>query len=72
MTSLLVIFALAWILVLVGTILIFEFIVPQNFCPGICNGVAKGAAATVMGVLWLLALLAMRNILIRRTLLVVA
>jgi hypothetical protein len=72
MTSLLVIFALAWVLVLVGAILIFEFIVPHNFCAGICNGVAKGAAATVMGVLWLLALFAMRNVLVRRTLTVQA
>lgn len=69
MISLVAVFAIAWLLVLLGVIVIFEFIVPFQFCSCFYDSVAKGVFATVLSVAWLFALVLMRNVLVRRTLL---
>jgi pilus assembly protein TadC len=64
---LLAIFTIAWLLVLVGSAVIFEFIVPFHYWGGFTDRIAKGVFATVLGLVWLYALALLRNLLVRRT-----
>jgi uncharacterized membrane protein (UPF0182 family) len=67
---LLAVFALAWLLVLVGTVVIFELIVPfYYFEIPFYNSIMKGVFSTILGVVWLFLLGLLRNLLVRRTLL---
>lgn len=68
MRALIAIFFLAWLLVLIGAIVVFELIVPQSFCGCVYDGVVKAALAAILGVVWILILAAMRNELVKRTL----
>ena len=65
---LIVIFTATWALVLVGTIIIFEFIVPFVFFHSLLDGVLKAALSTVLVVVWLFLFVAMRNAMVRRQL----
>ena len=61
-----VIFTAVWALVLMGTIIIFEFIVPFVIFHSILNGILKAALSTVLVVVWLFLFVAMRNAMVRR------
>jgi hypothetical protein len=63
------IFSIAWVLVLVGTIVIFEYIVPFTYCACFYDSIAKAGLAIVLAVVWLLAMVAMRDVMVRRTIL---
>jgi hypothetical protein len=63
---LLVVFTAAWGLVLVGTVLIFEFIVPLNLFPSFfINSTFKGFLAAILVGIWLFLFLEMRNAVVR-------
>lgn len=64
---LLVIFTIAWLLVLIGSVLIFEFIIPFHYWGGFSDSVAKGVFATILGLVWLYILALLRNLLVKRT-----
>jgi hypothetical protein len=59
------IFTAAWILVLLGTVLIFEYIVPLVIFHSILDGIVKGILATILVVIWLGLFIGMRNVMIR-------
>ena len=61
------IFTLSWILVLVGAIIIFKLIVPFSYCKCFGDGILKGVFATLLGGAWLVAMILMRNVMVRRT-----
>lgn len=61
-----VVFAIAWLLVLLGTIIIFKVIVPFRYCACFSDNILKGVLASIMGVVWLLAMVFMRNVIVRR------
>jgi hypothetical protein len=65
---LLAIFAVIWALVLVGTILIFEFIVPMQIFHSSLDSILKGVFATILVVVWLGLFILMRNAMVRRQL----
>ncbi len=60
------IFAIAWLLVLLGAIIIFKEIVPFQYCACFTDNILKGVFASILGVVWLLALIFMRNVIVRR------
>jgi hypothetical protein len=60
------IFATAWALVLAGAILIFEVIIPYQYCACSLDGVLKGVFVTILGVIWLATMVGMRNLLVKR------
>jgi ethanolamine transporter EutH len=62
------IFAAAWLLILAGAVIVFRVIVPLTICDCFANSVAKGVLATLLSVVWLSILVAMRNLVVRRTL----
>lgn len=66
MLSLMVIFTAIWALVLMGTIIIFEFIVPLVIFHSILSGILKAALSTVLVLVWLFLFVAMRNAMVRR------
>jgi len=66
--SLLGIFTLAWVLVLVGTVIIFEFIIPFSFASVFYNSIAKAVFATILAVVWLYLLVLLRNLMVKRLL----
>ena len=68
MVALVAIFGAAWLLVLIGAILIFEFIVPVTICGCFFDGVVKAGLAAILGAVWLLIMVAMRNLLVRKSL----
>ncbi len=68
-TSLIAIFAIAWLLVLLGAIVIFEFIIPFQYCECFYDGIIKGIFTTFLAVLWLLAMVTMRNRIVKRRIL---
>ncbi len=70
MRSLVIIFAISWLLVLAGAGAIFNFIVPYNFCSCTYNNFYKAALTTVLCVAWLLAMVIMRNTFVRKNILV--
>jgi hypothetical protein len=55
----------AWALVLVGTILIFEYIVPLVIFHSFLDSVVKGILATLLVGVWLYLFVKMRNYMIR-------
>lgn len=60
------IFTAAWLLVLLGTVLIFEFIVPLNIVHSLLlNGVVKGVLATMLVIVWLFLFVKMRDYMIK-------
>lgn len=69
MLELFAIFTMAWLLVLIGTVLIFDFIVPFHYWGGIYDSAAKGVFATILGIVWLYALNLMRDVFVRRNIL---
>lgn len=69
MISLLVIFTLAWLLVLVGTVIIFQFIVPFHYWGGIYDSFAKGIFALILALGWLYAMALLRDVFVRRNIL---
>ncbi len=69
MLALFTIFTIAWLLVLVGTIIIFEFIVPFHYWGGIYDSVAKGIFTTILGLVWLYALVLLRDVFVKRNIL---
>ncbi len=64
---LLAIFTIAWLLVLIGSVVIFKFILPFHYWGGLTDSIAKGVFATVLGLVWLYALALLRNLLVRKT-----
>jgi hypothetical protein len=62
--TLLVIFTAAWALVLIGTVLIFEYIVPLDILHSFLDGIVKGVLATILVIIWLLLFVAMRNVMV--------
>ena len=68
MMMLLGIFAIIWILVLAGTIIIFEFIVPLHLFHSVLDGITKGILSTILVVVWLGLFVVLRNAMVRRQL----
>lgn len=66
--TLLAIFTLVWILVLAGTIIIFQFIVPIVIFRSMFDGVLKGVLTTVLVIVWLALFIILRDTMIRRQL----
>ncbi len=64
-TILIGIFFASWILVLVGTIIIFGFIVPFSYCQCFYDNIIKGVFATILALIWLFLMIVMRNVLVR-------
>lgn len=62
-------FAIAWLLVLLGTIVIFELIVPFQYFGNIFDGVLKGVFTLILAVVWLVAMVGMRDYIVRRRIL---
>ncbi len=64
------IFAAAWILVLAGAVVIFQFVVPFSyFHSNFENSVAKGGMGTIVALLWLFAMMKMRDYFVARKIL---
>jgi hypothetical protein len=62
------IFAAVWLLVLAGTIIIFEFIVPLDLFHSLLDGVTKGVLALILVVVWFEVFILLRNAMVRRQL----
>jgi hypothetical protein len=67
--ALFAVFTIAWVLVLIGTIIIFEFIVPFHYWGGIYDSIAKGTFTTVLALVWLYTLAFLRDIVVKRNVL---
>ena len=59
------IFTAALALVLVGTVLIFKYIVPLTIFHSFLDSVMKGVLATILVAVWLVLFVEMRNLMIR-------
>jgi hypothetical protein len=59
------IFTAAWILVLLGAALIFEYIVPLAIFHSFLDSIVKGILAIILVAVWLVLFVAMRNLMIR-------
>jgi hypothetical protein len=59
------IFTAVWILVLVGTVVIFEFIVPLVVFHSFLDSVLKGVLASILGLVWLFLFYEMQNLMER-------
>ncbi len=55
----------AWILILVGAVIIFNYIVPFSYFHTYADSVAKGVFGTVSALVWLLAMVKMRDYFVR-------
>jgi membrane protein implicated in regulation of membrane protease activity len=67
--TLILIFTAVWILVLAGTILIFEFIVPFNpFDSFFLNSTLKGVLSLILAGAWVYLFASLRDIVMRREL----
>ena len=60
------IFTAVWLLVLLGTILIFDLIVPFHYWGGIYDSFAKGIFASILALIWLYAFILLRDAFVRR------
>jgi hypothetical protein len=69
MLALFAIFTIAWLLVLIGTIIIFKFIVPFYYWGGIYDSIAKGVFTTILALVWLYSLAFLRDIIVKRNIL---
>ena len=63
------IFTISWLLVLLGAIIIFKYIVPFNYCSCFNDGILKGVFAVILAGIWLVAMIVMRNVMVSRTIL---
>ena len=63
--TLVVIFTAAWALVLIGTVLIFAYIVPLKIFHSFLDGIVKGVLTTILVVAWLYLFVKMRNLMIK-------
>jgi hypothetical protein len=63
------IFTISWLLVLLGAIIIFKYIVPFSYCNCSNDSILKGVFAVILSGAWLLAMVAMRDVMVRRTIL---
>jgi hypothetical protein len=59
------IFTAAWVLVLLGTILVFGFIIPLQVFHSFLDGILKGILATVLVLIWLFLFVQMRNVMVK-------
>ena len=55
------IFTAAWLLVLFGTVIIFEFIVPLDLFHSFLDSVVKGVLGLILVAVWLYLFVEMRN-----------
>jgi hypothetical protein len=55
-----------WFLVLFGTILIFQFIVPFAYFHSFLDSILKGVFTTILVVIWLLVFVGLTNSFVRR------
>ena len=67
--GLLAAFAIAWLLVLLGTIVIFEFIIPFQYFGNIFDGILKGVFTLALAVVWLSAMVGMRDYIVKKRIL---
>lgn len=58
------IFTAAWLLVLIGTVMIFEYIVPMTIFHSLLDGLVKGILTTILIVIWLALFAKMRDVMI--------
>ena len=59
------IFTAAWVLVLVGTIIVFGFIIPLVVFHSFLDGILKGILATLLVLFWLFLFVQMRNVMVK-------
>jgi hypothetical protein len=59
------IFTAAWVLVLVGTIIVFGFIIPLVVFHSFLDGILKGILATILVLIWLFLFVQMRNVMVK-------
>jgi len=59
------IFTAVWILVLVGTVVVFEFIVPLVVFHSFLDSILKGVLATILVLVWLFLFYEMQNVMER-------
>jgi len=59
------IFTIVWILVLVGTVVVFEFIVPLVVFHSFLDSILKGVLATILVLVWLFLFYEMQNVMER-------
>ncbi len=62
------IFVAVWFLVLAGTIIIFELIVPLALFHSLLDGVIKGVLATLLVAVWLEIFILLRNAMVKKQL----
>ncbi len=63
------IFTAAWVLVLAGAVVIFEFVVPFSYFHNYIDSIAKGVLGTIVALLWLYAMVKMRDYFVSRKIL---
>jgi hypothetical protein len=61
-----VIFAIIWVLVLAGTIIIFKFIVPLVLFHSMLDGITKGIFSALLVIVWFGLFVMMRNAMVKR------
>lgn len=67
--TLILLFAVVWVLVLVGVILIFKVIVPFNPFPSFfLNSLLKGIFSGILGLAWLYMFAELRNMVMKKEL----
>jgi TRAP-type C4-dicarboxylate transport system permease large subunit len=59
------IFTAAWVLVLLGTIIVFGFIIPLEVFHSFFDGILKGILATILVMIWLFLFVQMRNVMVK-------
>ena len=59
----------AWVLILVGAVIIFNYIVPFSYFHSSADSIAKGIFGTIVALVWLLAMVKMRDYFVRRRIL---
>lgn len=60
------IFTVVWILILAGTIIIFELIVPLRVVQNLLNGFVQAGFTLLLVMVWLGIFLLMRNLMVKR------
>jgi hypothetical protein len=59
------IFTAAWILVLLGTIIVFGYIVPLDIFHSFLDSIVKGVLAMILVFIWLFLFVQMRNVMVK-------
>lgn len=67
--ALLAILTVAWLLILIGAVIVFNYIVPFSYFHSFADSVAKGVFGTIAALLWLLAMAKMRDLFVRKEIL---